>query len=415
MDRTPTKVTRLANGLRVVTEQMPQARSVTLGMWVGVGARDEPAELHGASHFLEHLLFKGTPRRTARELAQAVDAVGGEMNAFTAKEHTAYYARLPADQLGFGLDLLGEVITEPRLDPDDVDAERDVILEELLLSEDEAEERVEVLCHEALFPEHPLGREVLGSRDSIGSLRRDDIARFFRRWYEPSNLIVAAAGALEDDAVVAAASAWFPGTDAGEQPARTAPSVGPTGLMVLTRPTEQAHLALGWRAVSADDPDRYALTVLNHVFGGGMSSRLFQEVRERRGLAYSVGSYPARYSDAGCLVAYAGTAPARLGEVRSLIDEEVERLVSDGITEHELEVAVGYLTGSLQLSLEDSASRMVRLGSDLLQHGRVVPIDEHLEAVRGVTLADVARVAGDVFGGRCSVTAVGPVRESALA
>ncbi|HVX18671.1 MAG TPA: pitrilysin family protein [Acidimicrobiales bacterium] len=415
MAESPTQVTSLPNGLRVVTEAMPEARSVTLGVWVGVGARDESAELHGASHFLEHLLFKGTPRRSARELAQAVDAVGGEMNAFTAKEHTAYYARLPADQLSFGLSLLGDVITDPRLDPSDVDAERQVILEELLLSEDEPEERVEVLCHEALFPDHPLGREVLGSHDSISGLRRDDIDQFFRRWYSPADLVLAAAGDLEHDAVVDAAATWFPDGPAGSRPERHAVDRAPTHLAVLTRPTEQAHLALGWRAVAADHPDRYALTVLNHVFGGGMSSRLFQEIRERRGLAYSVGSYAARYSDAGCLVAYAGTAPARLPEVRALMDAEVERLATDGITAHELEVATGYITGSLQLSLEDSASRMVRLGSDILQHDRVIPLAEHLDAVRSVTLDDVARMAATVFGGTEAIAAVGPVRDDAFA
>lgn len=410
-----TQITRLSNGMRVVTESMPAARSVTLGVWVGVGARDEPGALHGASHFLEHLLFKGTSQRSAVELARSVDAVGGEMNAFTSKEHTAYYLRVPADQLPFGLELMGDVLTAPRLDTSDVDGERQVILEELMLSEDEAEERVDVLCQEGLFPGHPLGREVLGSHQSISALARDDIAGFFQKWYRPADLVLAVAGDLEHDDVVASASAWFAGTDGGARPVRTAPDASAEPRAVLNRPNEQAHLAIGWRSVAADHPDRYAVTVLNHAFGGGMSSRLFQEIREKRGLAYSVGSYAARYSDAGCIVAYVGTAPARLAQVRALVDAEVERVAADGITDEELATASGYLTGSLQLSLEDTASRMVRLGSDLLQHDRVVELDEHLAAIRVVTVEDVARVAAEVFRGPCSVAAVGPVHEDAVA
>ncbi len=415
MTDVPTQITRLPNGLRVVTESMPAARSVTLGVWVGVGARDESDSLHGASHFLEHLLFKGTNQRSAVELARSVDAVGGEMNAFTSKEHTAYYLRVPAEQLAFGLELMGDVLTSPRLDTSDVDGERQVILEELMLSEDEAEERVDVLCQEGLFPGHPLGREVLGSHQSISALSRDDIAGFFEHWYRPADLVLALAGDLEHDEVVASAATWFVGTDGGARPARKAPDAATEPRAVLHRPNEQAHLAIGWRSVPADHPDRYAVTVLNHAFGGGMSSRLFQEIREKRGLAYSVGSYAARYTDAGCVVAYVGTAPARLAQVRALVDAEVERVAADGITDEELATASGYLAGSLQLSLEDTASRMVRLGSDLLQHDRVVELDEHLAAIRAVTVEDVARVAVDVFRGPCSVAAVGPVHEEAVA
>ncbi len=402
------------HGVRVVTEPMADARSVTLGVWVGVGSRDEAAPVAGASHFLEHLLFKGTDRRRAHEIAESVDAVGGEMNAFTAQEHTAYHVRLPAAELGPGVELLADVCTAPAFRSDEVEAERQVILEEILQSEDEPDDRAHTLCAEALFPDHPLGREVLGSAATIEAMSRHDIAAFFGHHYRPANLVVAAAGRLDHDAVMEAVEAGFAQAEPGCVPARHAPSRPPEPLAVVTRPTEQAHLAIGWRAVAHDDPDRYPLAVLNHVLGGGLSSRLFQEIRERRGLAYQVGSYTSLFSDAGALVAYAGTSPARLGEVKDLIEAEAERMVADGVTDRELQVAKGGLSGSMVLGLEDSGSRMARLGASVVARDHVTPVDEHVAAIAAVTADDVARVAKQVLGAPSSVAAVGPVRESDL-
>ncbi|MCU1452981.1 MAG: putative M16-family peptidase [Acidimicrobiales bacterium] len=406
--------TTLPSGIRILTERMPEAHSVSLGCWVGIGGRDEAPEVEGASHFLEHLLFKGTAQRSARAIAEAVDAVGGEMNAFTAKEHTAYYCRLPASSVDLGLDVLTDVLTAPAFGPDEVEAERQVILEELHLSEDEAEDRVHTLAHEAVFPNHPLGREVLGTPESIGAMGRDEIAGFFGDHYRPDNLVLAAAGDVHHDQVVEAARRRFTADGSVARPPRSAPGEPALPLALLRRPTEQAHLVLAWPAFSRHDPDRRALSVLNQVLGGGLSSRLFQEIRERRGLTYSVYSYPCLYHDAGLLLAYAGTGPERIGEVRRLMMAEVEALAADGITEHELGVAAGYLEGSLLLGLEDSGSRMARLAGHMVERGRVIPVDEQVAELRAVTVADVARVTARVLSAPPTVCAVGPVRERDL-
>ena len=322
----------LPGGVRVVTEQMPDARSVTVGFWVGVGGRDEPEPISGASHFLEHLLFKGSEGRSARDIAEAVDAVGGEMNAFTAREHTAFYARLPERELGFGLELLADVVASPALRPHEVEAEREVILEEILSAEDTPEDRVHQALAETLFPRHPLGREVLGDKASIEAMERDEIAAFHADHYRPVNLVVAAAGRLEHDDVVRRIDGFLDGGAPGFKATREPPATDLRPLTVVHRPTEQAHLAIGWRGFGQDDPDRYALALLNHVLGGGMSSRLFQEVREQRGLVYSVYSFSSLYADAGALAVYAGTAPSKVDEVLSLIDGQIARLLDDGIT-----------------------------------------------------------------------------------
>jgi predicted Zn-dependent peptidase len=410
----PVTTTGVPSGIRIVTEAMPEVRSVTVGCYVVVGGRDEPDELAGASHFLEHLLFKGTEQRPARAIAQAVDARGGEMNAFTSREHTAFYLRVPAAELAFAVDLLADVVTMPAFRPEEVDSERQVILEELLLSEDEPDERVHTLCFEALFPGHPLGREVLGTAETVEAMTRDQIAAFHAAHYRPANLVVVAAGDLEHEAVVAGVDGRCGPGGVGSPPVRLAPTVGPEPVAALYRSTEQAHLAVGWRAFDLHDPDRYPLAVLNQVLGGGMSSRLFQEIREDRGLAYSVYSYTSLHADAGALVVYAGTAPARLAEVRALVRAEVDRVCAEGITAEELAVAAGYLEGSLLLGLEDSGSRMARLGSSLCARGRVTPVDDHVAAIRAVTLADVARVVARVLAGPSTTAAVGPLDDRAL-
>lgn len=394
---------------------MPEARSVTTGFWVAIGSRDEPAELSGASHFLEHLLFKGTEHRSARQIAEAVDAVGGEMNAFTSKEHTAYYTRLPATEMEAGLELLSDVVTAPAFRAHEVEAERQVILEELLMDEDDPDDMVHTLLFQALYPDHPLGWETVGTRESIETMTRDDIAGFFAEHYHPVNLVVAAAGLLDHDTVVAGVESCFAGHAGGSRPARHAPDAPPLPLVVHRRDTEQAHVTLGWRSIAFDDPDRYALGILNQVLGGGMASRLFQEVREERGLAYSVGSGSSLFADSGALVIYVGTALGRSTEALTVIDGVVADLVADGITARELEVAKGYINGSALLGMEDSGSRMGRLGSSETVRGFVTSIDEHLERVAAVTLADVQRVAERVLGGPRTLAAVGPFDEDRFA
>lgn len=409
------RLVELSSGLRVVTERVPGARSVCSGAWVAVGARDEPAALSGVSHFLEHLLFKGTERRSAQELSRAVDRVGGEMNAFTTKEYTAYYTRLPAGNLGLGVDLLGDVLTAPALRDDDVESERQVILEELAMDDDTPDDRVHTLAYESLFPAHPLGRETAGARASVAEIGAEDVRAFFRRWYRPANVVVAVAGDIDhDDAVSCVEHAFGHVPAGGEAPSREAPSDEVRPLAVMRRSTEQVHLTVGYRALARLDPDREALEVANHVLGGGMSSRLFEEIREKRGLAYSVFSAPASYGDAGVLSVYAGTAVAHVDEVLDLIDVELERLAAAGIDDEELAIAVGYLTGSYAMGLEDASSRMARNGGQVTVLGYVRPVDEQLERYRAVTRLDVARVAARVLGGPRTLAAVGPVTAKAL-
>jgi predicted Zn-dependent peptidase len=406
--------TTLPNGIRVVTERMPEARSVTTGFWVAVGGRDEPAELAGASHFLEHLVFKGSETRSAREIAESVDAIGGEMNAFTSREHTAYYTRLPADELSFGLELLCDVLAEPALRAPEIDAEREVILEELAMSEDTPDDKVHSLMAHAVFPEHPLGREVLGDEDTVAALSRDEIQTFFKEHYRPANVVIAAAGRLEHDDVVAGVGSFLDSVDPGMAPQRRQPTAAAKPLVFEQRPTEQAHLTLGWRAIDQRDPDRFALAVANQAFGGGLSSRLFQEIREERGLAYAVYSAASLYTDSGLFMIYAGTAPTKVDEVLDLIEAEVAKIVADGITERELRVATGYLVGALLLNLEDSGSRMGRLARGELAAGEPLSVDDQVERIRAVTLDDAHRVLCRILTGPRSLAAVGPMDQRAV-
>jgi predicted Zn-dependent peptidase len=405
------RLSTLPNGVRVVTEAMPDARSVTTGFWVGVGARDEPDEVAGASHFLEHLLFKGTESRTAAQIAEAVDAVGGEMNAFTAHEYTGYYTRLPAGHLVLGLDILCDVLWAPAFREHEIEAERQVILEEIAMEEDTPDDRVMTLFAEALFPDHPLGREVLGTRTSITGMTRESIRGFHDRWYRPANLVVAVAGAITHDEVLDAVERRLAGVEGGQEPERKPPELDPQRRVHLKRRGEQAHLAVGVRALAKADPDRFPLAIANVVLGGGMSSRLFQRIREERGLAYAVYSYPASYADTGALVVYAGTSPGNLAEVHDLVHEELDRLLEDGITDAELRVAKGYLEGSTVLGLEDSGGCMSRIGKSVLVHGEVLDVDEVLARYRAVTLADVRRAVERTLGEtQRTVAVVGPAR-----
>jgi predicted Zn-dependent peptidase len=409
--------TALDDGLRVVTERLPEVRSVAVGFWVGSGSRDEPDSLAGASHFLEHLLFKGTDRRSASDIAEDVESVGGDMNAFTTHECTVFLMRMPHEQLERALTILSDIVWQPALEPHEVEQERQVILEEIRMRDDSPEDLVHDLFSVALFPDHPLGREVLGGHDSIGAMARDAIAGFHIEHYQPGNVVVAAAGDLDHGEVVDLVSAALPAAGANPEHDGAAPLAPPRPVAVIKRPTEQAHLVVGTRGLSRDDPDRYALNVLNQALGGGMSSRLFQEVRERRGLAYSVYSYAMGHRETGAFAVYAGTAPERVEEVLSVVTGEIDRLVADGgLTGDELESAKGHLKGSLALSLETSSSRMHRLGRGELLLGEILTLDELTANIECVGPDDVARVIARIFGGGDRVlAAVGPVDERSLA
>jgi predicted Zn-dependent peptidase len=411
--------TRLSSGLRIVTESLPALRSVSVGFWVGVGARDEHDHEFGASHFLEHLLFKGTADRSAAQIAHVVESVGGDMNAFTAQEMTSFYVRVPDDELDLALDILAEVVWAPALRPNDVDAERNVILEEIRTRDDTPEDLVHELFSEAMFPGHPLGREVLGTNTSITDMTQESIERFHDRHYAPSAIVIAAAGNLEHDYVVDRISAHpaalrsVPAIDLGRSVDGLAPA---RPRAVLTKSVEQVHMIVGTRGIARDDPDRYPLTVLNQALGGGMSSRLFQEVRERRGLAYSVYSYRMAYLETGAFGVYVGTAPHRVTETVDVVGAELDRVIRDGgISDDELTAAKGHLKGSMALSLETSNSRMHRLGSSELILGEALSLDEVAARVDAVTPDDITRVVSRLFSsGPRTLAVVGPVDEAAV-
>jgi predicted Zn-dependent peptidase len=411
-DASAIRRTRLDSGLRVVTEHLPGLRSAAVGFWVGTGSRDESDSIAGASHFLEHLLFKGTESRHAQEIAEAVESCGGDMNAFTGQEVTAFYVRVPDRHLALALDILSDIVWSPALRVDEVESERQVILEEIRMRDDTPDDLVHEVFAGALFPDHPLGREVAGTQETITAMRRDHIAEYHAAHYQPSNVVVAVAGNVDHDEVVARVEATQPTTPHDRPARRNGADAGEAErLAVLERPLEQTHVVLGARALRRDDPDRFALAVVDQVLGGGMSSRLFQEVREKRGLAYSVFSYRSAFQETGALAVYCGTAPERVDEVLEVLRGELDRLVTDGgITDRELTSAKGHLTGSLALSLESSSSRMHRIGRSELTMGEIPSLDFVVEQVEAVTATDVARVIDRVLGsGRRTLAVVGPV------
>jgi predicted Zn-dependent peptidase len=353
-------------------------------------------------------LFKGTPTWGAAEIAEAVDEVGGDMNAFTTKEYTAFYMRLLSEDVPLGLDVLGSIMTDPALRPQDIDAERQVILDEILMHADEPSDLAAEQCVSSLFPRHPLGREVMGTATSVGNLDAPEIRRFFDAHYQARNLVVAAAGDVDHDAVAAEVDRRFAARTGGAAQMRVAPDAPPEPLVVTHRPTEQAHLVVGARCPGRHSEDRWALAVLNHVLGGGISSRLFQEVRERRGLAYSIWSERSHFDELGALTVSVGTAPEHARHVLELVHAELDRMGSAGITERELTVAKGHMRAETLLSLEDSGARMSRIGSSLLLHGTVLEVDEVLAKVNAVSASDVATVATKLADEPRTLSVVGP-------
>ncbi|WP_121252408.1 M16 family metallopeptidase [Nocardioides ferulae] len=408
--------TLLPGGLRVVTEEMAGARSASVGVWVGVGSRDETATLHGCSHFLEHLLFKGTRERSALDISVALDAVGGEFNAFTAKEYTCFHARVLDQDLPLAVDVLGDMITSSTLLEVDVEAERDVILDEIAMHDDDPDDVVHNLfAAQAWGEESPLGRPIAGTEASIEALTRAQIRRFYRRHYRPANMVVAAAGHLDHDTVVEQVRTAFGrnGFLEGDEPpvpprggvrART---VTP-GAVFAERPFEQVNVVLGMRGVTRNDDRRFALGVLNTALGGGTSSRLFQEVRERRGLAYSVFSFASHHADSGLVGVSVGCLPNKLDDVLATVRAELARVATEGITGDELVRGQGMLRGGLVLGLEDSGSRMSRLGKAELVYDQLLGIDEVIARIEAVTLDDIRSIARDVFGQPEVLAVVGP-------
>ena len=413
--------TQLPGGLRVLTETMPGVLSATLGIWVGVGSRDETPGLAGSSHFLEHLLFKGTGSRTALEIATAMDAVGGEMNAFTAKEHTCYYANVLASDLPLAVTLLGDLVTDALNTAPDLESERTVVLEEIAMRDDEPSDAVHDLFAETLFGDTPLGRSVLGTVSSIESLTRDDVDGWYRERYAVPSIVVAAAGRVEHSQVLDLVTAAFGdrlGGSVAPDPLRRGNDVDPvsparpTGL--IHRRTEQTHLLLGSIGMGRLDDRRYAAAVLDAAVGGGMSSRLFQEIREKRGLVYSVGSALTHYAGTGSFSVYAGCSPKRVPEVLRLVRAELAEVAATGLTAAEVARARGQLKGGMVLGLEDTGSRMSRLGKSELSYGEYLPVREVLDLLDAVDTEQVRSVAGDLLTRDLCLAVVGPYRDRDL-
>ncbi|OLT13180.1 zinc protease [Kocuria sp. CNJ-770] len=411
--------TVLPCGTRVLTERMPAQRAVTVGFWVGVGSRDEQPGRLGSTHFLEHLLFKGTTRRSALQIAEAFDEVGGESNAATAKEHTCYYARVLAEDLPMSIDVITDMVTSAVLDPEELERERGVILEELAMDKDDPEDVAFEEFTQRVLGDHPLGRPIGGTPEEILAVPRDAVLEHYRRHYRPEGLVVTAAGGLEHDVVVALVAealgraGWDPSAPAAPVARRVrtpAPLVPEWGEHFLERPVEQTNVLVGRPGIVAGDERRFAMTVLNAALGGGMSSRLFQEIREKRGLAYSTFSFSGAYSDAGYFGMYAGCLPARTDEVVALMTGGLETLAADGIGADELRKVVGQLGGGTVLALEDTGSRMSRLGSAELKSGEFLDIDESLDRVRSVTPEQVRELAGWLAEGPVVTTIVAPSR-----
>ncbi|RVW03895.1 M16 family metallopeptidase [Rhodococcus xishaensis] len=413
--RTGVQRTTLPGGLRVVTEHLPGVRSASVGIWVGVGSRDEQPTVAGAAHFLEHLLFKSTPTRSAVDIAQMMDGVGGELNAFTAKEHTCFYAHVLDDDLPLAMDLIGDVVLRGRCRSVDVDVERQVVLEEISMRDDDPEDLLGDTFSTALFGDHPVGRPVIGSAHSIESMTRTQLHSFHVRRYTPDRMVVAVAGNVEHEHTVELVRRVFAGhldRDAPSAPRRegairlrTAPT-----LSLTKRDVEQAHLTMGVRAFGRHEGHRWPLSVLNVAVGGGLSSRLFQEIREERGLAYSVYSGVDTFADTGAFFVYAGCQPENLGDVTTLIREVLASVASNGITDAECARAKGSLRGSLVLGLEDSGSRMNRIGRSELNYGNHQSVSETLARIDEVTTDDVREVARVLLQRPFGASVVGPYR-----
>ncbi len=401
----------LKNGLTVVTEAMPHVRSVAIGVWLKRGSRHETLREAGISHFIEHMVFKGTRHRSAEQIAEQVDSIGGHMDAFTAKEYASFHLKVLDEHLPLAVEILGDIVLHPLFNPLEMAKEKKVIFEEMSMVEDTPDDLVMELFSGAFWPDHPLGRPILGTRKSVDRLRRDQLASFFKKVYQPSNILVAAAGHLDHAKVRRLVERHF-GALRGGRPATVPRPPRPKAALVTRhkRELEQVHVCLGTPAYPQGHEARYAVYILNTVLGGAMSSRLFQNVRERRALVYSISSGITSYSDAGNLTVYAGTSLDSLDEVLKLTLHELRRMRDEKVPEPELRRAKDHLKGSLMLSLENTGSRMSHLARQEIYYGRQLDMDEVLRRIEAVSAEDVLRVAAELFSGQLAMSVLGNLK-----
>lgn len=400
----------LENGVRVIIEKIPTVRSVALGIWVGTGSRNEEPSNNGISHFIEHMLFKGTKTRSAKEIAESFDQIGGHVNAFTSKEYTCYYARVLDDHAPMALDILSDMFFHSVYDEEEIKKERKVVIEEIKMYDDTPDDLVHDLIAKASFPQHSLGYSILGTEEVLNEINRDKILSYIDKRYTPSNVVITVAGNVSDSLLdsIKAQFSHFYREEANTD--RLSPSFH-AGNKLKKKETEQAHLCLAFPGLEVGNKDIYALILMNNILGGSMSSRLFQEVREERGLAYSVFSYHSSFRDNGMFTVYAGTAPKQLEEVYSVIVNTLQKLKQEGITKEELLKGKEQLKGSLMLSLESTNSRMSRLGKNELLLGKHLGLDEILQKVDGVTLDHVQATIEKIFNHSMSIALVSPYEE----
>lgn len=408
------ETTLLSNGIRVVSETVPYVQSVSIGIWVGVGSRDETPAEAGITHFIEHMLFKGTHRRTARDIASEIESRGGSLNAFTDKEYTCYYAKALAEDAPIVLDVLADMLTSSALDPSELALERNVVMEEIRRYEDTPDDAVHDLFAQTLWPRHPLGKPIAGTVRTVAKMDRDAVLAYMAAHYTPARIVVSAAGNIAHADVVALAERMLGGIVGTRARATARSPRAAVARKEKRKRTEQVHFCLGSPAYSQTSPERYAFSIVDLALGGNMSSRLFQEIREKRGLVYSIGSYAAAYEQGGYFSVYGGTSPQTYDEVLRLTHEVIASVRENGLDDDEIARVKTQYRGMLVLGLENMSARMMRMGKSLLTYGRVVPLDEVRGLMDAVTPDDVRRVARQVLDpDSITITAVGPFGRSA--
>ncbi|MFZ5633928.1 MAG: M16 family metallopeptidase [Bacillota bacterium] len=385
----------LSNGIDLLTEDIPHVRSLAVGVWVNVGSRDESDQVAGISHFIEHMMFKGTGKRTAKQIAEALDAVGGQLNAFTTKEYTCYYARVLDEHFELALDVLSDMLFNSKLAVPDIDRERNVILEEIKMYEDTPDELVHDVFANTIWQMHPLGRPIIGHADVIKGMGRDSILDYLGKYYVPDNIVIAVAGNIDHDFAAEKISAYFGGMRGTPSPRVMDLPSPQKEITCREKETEQVHLCVGAPGLPLDHEQIYVFQLVNTVLGGGLSSRLFQEIREQRGLVYSIYSYHSSYHDTGLFCVYAGLSRENVGPALELIFREINDIKNNGVSDRELRRAKDQLKGNLLLSLENVNTRMSRLGKSQLYLGKVVSPEEIVQRIEKVTVEDIKSLAGE--------------------
>ena len=401
------RTTTLQNGLRVVSDPMAAVESVSLGVWVGVGTRYEKPEVNGVSHLLEHMAFKGTKRRSALAIAEEIEAVGGHINAYTTRESTTYYVQVLKEDVALGVDLIADILQNSTMETEELERERTVILQEIHQANDSPDDVVFDNFQEAAYPDQPMGRQVLGNANIVGSMGRDTIMDYMDSHYNADTMVLSAAGRVDHDELVRLARDNFSDLPKGEQASREAANYT-GGQSIVARELEQAHLLLGFEGVGYEDPDFYAVAVLSTLFGGGMSSRLFQEIREKRGLVYSIYSFVPSYSDSGLFGIYAGTGEEETAELIPLVCDEIKKMC-DGVGADELTRARAQIKASILMSLESSSSRCEQLARQMMVFGRPLPTEEIVASIEAIDGDAILNAAQRIFATPLTVTALGPV------